>query len=65
MRVPRFQFTIRRLMIVIAIAAVIFAMAAWVSWDSIVLLVTGLTFAVIFSPIVLQLIAIFWRDERP
>jgi hypothetical protein len=51
-------------MIVIAIAAVVFAIAVSISGEHIVLLSVGLIFALIFSPIVLQLVAIFWRDEQ-
>ena len=63
MRAPRFRFTIRRLMIVIAIAAVTFAGAAALRWDHLILLFLILLFALILAPIVLQLVAIFWRDE--
>jgi hypothetical protein len=62
MRVPRVRFTIRRMMIAVAIVAV--TLAVLIAWrDQIFVLFAGLLIlAIVLGPIALQLVAIYWRD---
>jgi hypothetical protein len=62
MRLPRVQFTIGRLMILIAVVGLLLGIAAAVrSNPGLVLLVASVSL-ILLGSIGLQLYAIFWRD---